>query len=74
MTGSVLLAEGGVFGKFWEHLSHFTEVNYALPLNFVHMNADIFSDLTDAQQQAIQTHGGGSARVNPNQPKANKTN
>ena len=46
-------AEGGVNAKFWEHLSHFTEINYALPLNFVHMNRYAFDDLDEAGQTAI---------------------
>jgi len=53
IDGVLTSAEGGVFGKFWEHLSHFSEVNYALPLNFVHMNADVFADLDEASQKAI---------------------
>ena len=28
-------AEGGVNAKFWEHLDHFTEINYAMPLSMV---------------------------------------
>ncbi len=46
-------AEGGVNAKFWEHVSHFTEVNYAMPLNMVHINNDTWSDLSDAQREAV---------------------
>lgn len=53
IDGVLTSAEGGVFGKFWEHLSHFSEVNYALPLNFVHMNADMFENLDEDAQQSI---------------------
>lgn len=46
-------AEGGVNAKFWEHLSHFTEVNYAMPLNMVHINLDAFNDLSPELQKAV---------------------
>ncbi len=46
-------AEGGTNAKFWEHLSHFTEVSYAMPLNMVHLNLDTFNDLSDAHKQAV---------------------
>lgn len=46
-------AEGGTNAKFWEHLSHFTEVNYAMPLNMVHINKDTWDDLTPELQQAV---------------------
>lgn len=53
IEGVLTSAEGGVNAKFWEHLSHFTEINYAMPLNFVHMNKDIFSDLSADAQAAV---------------------
>ncbi|ASM75623.1 solute-binding protein (plasmid) [Pseudosulfitobacter pseudonitzschiae] len=53
IEGVLTSAEGGVNAKFWEHLSHFTEINYALPLNFVHMNRDAFDDLDEAGRTAI---------------------
>ena len=34
-------------------LSHFTEINYAMPLNFVHMNKDAFDGLSQEAQKAI---------------------
>ena len=46
-------AEGGANAKFWEHLSHFTEINYASPLNMVHINLDVWEGLTPEQQQAV---------------------
>lgn len=46
-------AEGGTNAKFWEHLSHFTEVNYAMPLNMVHINLDVWNDLSDEHQAAV---------------------
>ncbi len=46
-------AEGGTNAKFWEHLPFFTEVNYAMPLNMVHINLDTWNDLSEDQQQAV---------------------
>ena len=46
-------ADGGVSAQLWEHQSHFTEVNYAMPLQFVHMNRDTFEMLDDAMQEAV---------------------
>ena len=47
-------AEGGVSGSFWEHFDTFTEIyNYAIPLNFVHMNKASFEALDADQQAAI---------------------
>ena len=46
-------ADGGVAAQFWEHLSHFTEVNYAMPLQFMHMNRDEYDSLSDAQREAV---------------------
>lgn len=54
IEGVLTSAEGGVNAKFWEHLSHFTQINYAMPLNFVHMNADIFDGLSADQQKALK--------------------
>lgn len=47
-------AEGGVGQKFVEHTPYFTEINYALPLNFVHMNKDVFDGLSPDLQKAVQ--------------------
>ncbi len=46
-------AEGGVNSKFWEHLNHFTEINYAMPLNMVHINLDTFKGLSPDLQKAV---------------------
>ncbi len=53
IEGVLTSAEGGVNANFHEHLSHFTEINYAMPLNFVHMNRDAFETLSPEGQQAI---------------------
>ncbi|SEG82156.1 TRAP transporter substrate-binding protein [Marinobacterium lutimaris] len=46
-------AESGANGSFWEHLNHYTEIRYAVPLNMVHMNRNAFEDLSDEEQAAI---------------------
>jgi TRAP-type C4-dicarboxylate transport system substrate-binding protein len=46
-------AESGANAKFWEHLSHFTEINYAMPLNMLHINLDVFEGLSPELQQAV---------------------
>jgi TRAP-type C4-dicarboxylate transport system substrate-binding protein len=46
-------AEGGVTQKFVEHTPYFTEINYAVPLNFVHMNKSLFDGLTPELQKAV---------------------
>jgi TRAP-type C4-dicarboxylate transport system substrate-binding protein len=46
-------AESGANAKFWEHLSYFTEINYAMPLNMLHINLDVFNGLSPELQQAV---------------------
>ena len=46
-------AEGGVNASFWEHLGAFTEINYAMPLNFVHIGRDAFDGLDESQRAAL---------------------
>ncbi len=46
-------ADGGAAAQLWEHLSHFTEVNYAMPLQIMHMNKDTYDSLTDEQKKAV---------------------
>ncbi len=46
-------AEGGVGQKFVEHTPFFTEINYAVPLNFVHMNKAAFDGLSDEMKDAV---------------------
>ena len=53
IDGVLTSADGGAAAQLWEHQSHFTEVNYASPLQIVHMNRDIYEGLTDEQKQAI---------------------
>ncbi|MGX1306017.1 TRAP-type C4-dicarboxylate transport system substrate-binding protein [Amorphus suaedae] len=46
-------ADGGAAAHLWEHLPVFTEVNYAMPLQIMHMNKDTYDSLTDAQKEAV---------------------
>ncbi len=46
-------AEGGVSQKFVEHTKYFTEINYALPLNIVHMNKAVFDGLSPELQKDV---------------------
>ncbi|MDF1748903.1 MAG: TRAP transporter substrate-binding protein [Alphaproteobacteria bacterium] len=46
-------AEGGVSGKYWEYLSNFTEINYSMPLNMVHINLDSYNALSDELKAAV---------------------
>lgn len=46
-------ADGGVGIQMWEQLDHFTVVNYAMPMQAIHMNADVFDALDEDEQNAI---------------------
>lgn len=46
-------ADGGASAQFWEYLSDFTEVNYALPLQVTHMNRDAFEALSEEEREAL---------------------
>lgn len=46
-------AEGGVGAQFWDHLNHFTEINYAMPLSMATLNKDAFDSLSDDQKKAV---------------------
>jgi len=56
-------AEGGVSSKFWDLLSHFSELNYSSPLNMIHMNADAFNGLPKDLQKAVRD---AAAQANDN--------
>lgn len=47
-------AEAGANGSFWEHQNHFSGIQYAIPLNMVHMNRDAFDALSPEQQDALR--------------------
>ncbi|PSJ47415.1 C4-dicarboxylate ABC transporter substrate-binding protein [Zobellella endophytica] len=46
-------AEAGANASFWEQLRHYSAIQYAIPLNMVHMNKDEFDRLTPEQQAAL---------------------
>ncbi|MCE8026673.1 TRAP transporter substrate-binding protein [Halomonas sp. MCCC 1A11058] len=46
-------AEAGANASFWEHQNYFSAIQYAIPLNMVHMNKDSFERLSDDEQAAI---------------------
>lgn len=54
IDGVLTSADGGAAAQLWEHQSHFTEVNYALPLQVVHMNKDVYEGLSEEEKQAIR--------------------
>jgi TRAP-type C4-dicarboxylate transport system substrate-binding protein len=53
IDGVLTSADGGAASQLWEHQSHFTEVNYALPLQIVHVNKDAFDSLSEDEQKAV---------------------
>jgi TRAP-type C4-dicarboxylate transport system substrate-binding protein len=57
-------AEGGVNAKFWEHLNHFTEINYALPLSMVHMNKDTYDGLSADMKKAVDEAAAATEKNN----------
>lgn len=46
-------ADAGASASFWEHLNHYSAIQYAIPLNMVHMNLDEFEDLSESDQAII---------------------
>ena len=46
-------ADAGASGSFWEHLDNYSAIQYAIPLNMVHMNRDEFESLSDEEQAAV---------------------
>ena len=55
IDGVLTSAEGGTNAKFWEHLSHFSALNYSMSLNMTHVNKDGWDALSDDQRAALQT-------------------
>lgn len=53
ITAVLTSAEAGANGSFWEHQDHFAAIQYAIPLNMVHMNKSVFDALSAEQQDAI---------------------
>jgi len=54
LDGVLTSADGGAASQLWEHQSHFTEVNYAMPLQFMHMNRDEYEMLSDDLRAAVR--------------------
>lgn len=54
IDGVLTSAEGGTNSKFWEHLSHFSAINYSMSLNMTHVNKDSWDALSDDQRAALQ--------------------
>ncbi len=54
LDGVLTSADGGAASQLWEHQTHFTEVNYAMPLQFMHMNRDEYDMLDDDQREALR--------------------
>lgn len=55
IEGVLTSAEGGTNAKFWEHLSHFSALNYSMSLNMTHVNKDEWDALSDDERAALQT-------------------
>lgn len=55
IDGVLTSADGGAAAQLWELQSHFTEVNYASPLQIVHINRDVYDALSDEQKAAVAT-------------------
>ena len=54
IDGVLTSADGGASALFWEYLTDFTEINYALPLELGHMNRDAFEALSAEEQEAVR--------------------
>jgi TRAP-type C4-dicarboxylate transport system substrate-binding protein len=54
IDGVLTSADGGSAAQLWEHQSHFTAVNYASPLQIIHLNRDVFENLSAQDQQAVR--------------------
>ncbi|MGO1296405.1 MAG: TRAP transporter substrate-binding protein [Vibrio sp.] len=46
-------ADAGASAKFWEHLNNYSAIQYAIPLNMVHMNKDAFDHLPSKDKKAL---------------------
>ena len=56
--------DGGAGRKLWEHLPHFTEIGYAVPLSFATLAAPLYDKLPNEMKEAVdraaaatQAHG-----------------
>lgn len=53
LDGVLTAAEGGAVLNFWEQLTHYTAVNYAMSLQIATINKDAFDDLSEADRKAV---------------------
>lgn len=60
-TGSISAVltgvDGGAAANFWDYTNTFTQINYAMPLTFVHMNLDTYNALPADLQAAVMQAG-----------------
>ncbi|MFH1804202.1 MAG: TRAP transporter substrate-binding protein [Pseudomonadota bacterium] len=60
-TGSISAVltgvDGGAAANFWDYTNSFTQINYAMPLTFVHMNMDAYNALPPELQEAVMQAG-----------------
>jgi TRAP-type transport system periplasmic protein len=47
-------ADGGASAKFWEHVTHFAEANYAMPLSMATINKDEFDKLKPEDKKIVR--------------------
>lgn len=45
--------EGGIAAKFWEHVQHFTPLNFTTGINYVHVNKAAFAKLPADVQKVV---------------------
>jgi len=46
-------AEGGALISLWEQTPYFNELNYSMPLHSMHVNADLFAEISEEQRTAV---------------------
>ncbi len=49
--------DGGAASRFWDYTNTFTQINYAMPLTFVHINAETFNELPEDLQEVLMQAG-----------------
>ena len=54
IAGVLASAEQGLDSRLWEHLPHFTQVHYAMPLNMATINLDVWKSLSPDLQLAVR--------------------
>ncbi len=51
-------ADGGSSAKFWDHVSHFSAINFAWALSMLTVNKDAFDKLSDKNKKAVRDVAG----------------